>query len=130
MEVALRTRLLADSGVSALVSQISWLTRPQGAALPGITMQKIVSDRGYTMAGPGGFHGELVQFDIWASSFLAALAIRDAVIAAMESTATASGVTFSPSFLRSERQTAEDVPGVGTVSRISLDFTVWWKSNP
>lgn len=128
MEAALRALLLADSGVSALTQQISWIKRPEGTWLPALTLQKATIDRGYTSEGPDGYHGEVVQIDIWGMSFGALVAIRDAVIAALEKPGQASGVSFSMTFVNSERQTVEDVPGVGAVSRISLDADVWWNA--
>lgn len=127
MEAALRARLLADGGVSALVQRISWLLRPQGSALPAITLQKFSSDRGYTTVGAGDYQSEGVQADIWAQTFGSGIAIRNAVVDEMERSATASGITFSPSFLDSERQLIEDVAG-SSIFRFSLDFSVWWSS--
>ncbi|QQN73952.1 DUF3168 domain-containing protein [Croceicoccus sp. YJ47] len=127
MEAALRARLLADAGLSALVQKISWLVRAQSSALPAITLQKVTLDRGYTYDGASGFRGETVQFDIWSNDDEMLLQIRGALTAALEKSAVAGGVTFSPSFLNSERQTVEDVAGVGAVFRISLDAIVWWQ---
>lgn len=128
MEAALRARLLANSGLSALVQKIAWFERPKGSALPAITLQKITIDRGYTFEGPDGYHGEGVQFDIWGLSAAAVLPIRDALIAVLETPGTQSGVRFTTAFLNSERQTVEDVAGVGAVFRVSLDADVWWST--
>ena len=128
MEAALRAYLLADGGLSALVQKIAWFERPQGSALPVIVLQKVTIDRGYTFAGPDGLHGESVQFDIWGLSAGAVLTIRDALIAVLETPGAQGGVQFSGSFLNSERQTVEDVAGVGSVFRVSLDAVVWWEN--
>lgn len=127
MEAALRALLLANSGLSALVQKVAWFERPQGSALPAILMQKATIDRGYTMDGPDGYHGETVQFDIWAKPGLTVLQIRDALLAVLESGGIRGGVQFTTAFLNSERQTAEDVAGVGSVFRVSLDAVVWWE---
>ena len=123
MEVALRTRLLGLSPTQ----KVSWVTRAQSASLPGLTLQKVTPDRAYTMTGAGDLRGETVQIDIWGRSFSEVVGIRDSVIVEMEKTATADSIAFRPSFLTSERHSAEDVAGIGTVSRISLDFVVWWQ---
>lgn len=126
MEAALRARLLADSGLSALVEKIAWFERPQGSALPAIVLQKVTIDRGHTFNGPDGYHGEGVQFDIWARSGPVVLQIRDALIPVLETPGAQGAVQFTTCFLNSERQTIEDVAGVGVVFRVSLDADVWW----
>lgn len=123
MEAALRTRLLGLNPTQ----EISWVTRAQSINLPALTLQKVTPDRAYTMTGAGDLRGETVQIDIWGRSFSEVVGIRDSVIVEMEKTATADSIAFSPSFLTSERQSAEEVDGVGTVSRISIDFVVWWQ---
>lgn len=124
METALWTRLLGLNQTQ----EIAWVTRVQSTSLPALTLQKVTPDRAYTMTGAGSLRGETVQVDIWGRSFTEAAGIRDALVAEMEQPATVASIEFSPSFLTSERQSAENVAGIGTVSRISLDFVVWWQA--
>lgn len=93
MEAALRARLLA--AVSALVgSRVYWEERPQGSALPAITLLLVVDERDQHM---GGFHDlkkALLQVDVWATSFASKKAIKEAVIAALAPAHSGNGVTF------------------------------------
>lgn len=126
MEAALRSRLLAVPALAAITTSIAWVLRIQGAPLPGITMQKVVSGASYSFAGRVRFQGDTVQFDLWAETFAQAIALRDLVIAEMERAATLDGVEFTPAFIAAERQSSEDVPGKTPIARISLDVLVWW----
>lgn len=128
MEAALRTRLLDNPAISALVgNRIAWVQRPQSQVLPAITLHKVSPGRSYSHDGAIGLQCPSIQFDIWSLSVSQAKTIRDAVIAVMEAQETVSGVRFGMSFLDSERDIApEDVQGIDAVHRVSMDFTVWW----
>ncbi len=123
MEAALRSRLLGLN----LTNEVTWGMRVQGTPLPAITLIKVTPDRGYTMSGASGYHGESVQIDIWAPSYQIATAIRDAAVPMLEQPASIDGIMFDPAFLTAERAGTEAVSGVGNVSRISTDFLVWWQ---
>lgn len=127
MEEALRARLLASSGVSALVStNIVWIERPQGSALPAITLQRITSGREYTYGGASGTSNPIVQVDCWGRSYGEAKAVSRAVISALEPAITQGGVRFGPSFVDSNRDMpSEELPGGVKVFRVSLDFRIW-----
>ena len=127
MEPDLVARLLSDGGLSALVgNRINYLTRVQGELLDAITITQVSPGRAYTASGPDGTHGTRVQFDIWSLRAANAVAIFGALCAAIEQPAAVGATVFQMSFLQSRRDTAEDVPGVGTVVRISADFLIWW----
>lgn len=84
MEQALIDRLLADAGLSALVgTRIDWLKRPQGAALPAVTLQIASSPYEYTMKGRTKLVGRLVQMDAWAGGFPPVVALANALKAAL-----------------------------------------------
>jgi len=94
-EAALRSRLTSAVPVTALVAQrISWVDRPQSAALPAVTLQIIDDARDQHM---GGFQTRLfatVQIDIWARNYGEGKTIKEAVIAALAPEVTIGGVKF------------------------------------
>jgi len=100
METALRARLLAAAPVVALVGQrVTWVERPQGAALPAITLQNVTDERVQNFKGFDGLQPGYVQIDVWALSYAAAKALKDAAIAAVVPAATQSGVRFTRGFV-------------------------------
>lgn len=130
MEADLIARLLADSGLSALVgNRVNYLSRVQAEDLPAITITQVVPGRAYTMAGPQGTHGTRVQFDIWAELEQAtvALAILRALRAVLEAPAKVGATAFMMGFEQSRRDSVEDVAGHGEIIRISVDHTIWWQ---
>jgi hypothetical protein len=69
LEAELRAFLIADPGVSALVGQRVYpAPAPQNATMPFITFQRISVSREYTLAGPAGLAGVLMQIDGWADA--------------------------------------------------------------
>lgn len=126
MEADLIARLLADSGLSALVSnRVNPLSRIAGEDLPAVTLMKVTPGRSYTFDGPDVGSGALFQFDIWARTVEAAKAVMAALLNALEKPATIGGTEFGMSFLQSERDSLEEVPGEGTIYRTSADFLIW-----
>ncbi|AHE52636.1 tail completion protein gp17 [Sphingomonas sanxanigenens] len=129
MEEALRDRLLANPGLSALVGdRIWWVERPQSSALPALTLQLISPGRTYTHDGPAGFYGPRVQCDSWGGSYGSARLVSRALLAAIEPATTVGGVEFKAAFLDSERDMpVSEMPDRTTIFRVSQDFFVWWK---
>jgi hypothetical protein len=81
MEAALRARLLAAAPVVALVGQrVTWVERPQAAALPGITFTNITDDRAQSFSGFDGLQPGYVQVDVWARTYAEGKAIKEALI--------------------------------------------------
>lgn len=129
MEEALLARLRANVALAALVGdRVDWIERPQGDALPGVTLQGITPGRNYTQEGTG-LTGTRVQTDSWGATFLSAKRVARAVLAAVEPAATQGSIEFSRSFLDggSDRDPV-DIAGGGKVFGVRQDFIVWWKS--
>lgn len=130
MEQDLVQDLLADTALAALLDdgsggvRIHWNVRPQGAGLPAVTLHRITSGRGYTMAAADALTGALVQMDVWASTFTSLVAVRDALVSRLHAPGSA---RLRRCFVRAERQTFE--PGEGAADtdyhRASLDVVVW-----
>lgn len=128
MEADLRTRLLAASAVTLIVTtRVSWATRPQSTRLPAITLLLISPGRKYNHAGADNLKESRVQVDCWATSHLQASQLADAVIATLEPEATVGTTIFSESLLDAGRDfDPESLDGGVTAYRRSLDFMVWW----
>lgn len=128
MEELLRARLLGNTALAALVAtRIVWLQRPQGASLPGITLQVVSAPRTYTMAGPVGFLGYLVQVDVWGNSYASMKAVARAAVAALHTMKAAP----LQAFIENEDETFEsqdgpDAAGSTSFYRTRLDVRVWF----
>ena len=121
-EAALIGRLLADSGVAALVgNRITWVQRPQETALPAITLQTITAPLGQTMDGIQETQQATVQVDCWATRHASGAALRDAVIAALIPAAEFDGVKFQRAFIPSRREGGEQGSN-GFIYRQRIDF--------
>ncbi|AMK19333.1 tail completion protein gp17 [Sphingobium sp. MI1205] len=122
----LRARLLADSGVAAIVgTRVSWLERPQGAALPAITLQVISDPRPQHLKGLDGARGTRVQLDCWAASFAQALALARAAIATLQPPTTIEGKKFGNARIDGQRDLGETAAGGAFVHRQSVDLFIW-----
>lgn len=120
---ALRARLLEAPAVAELVAQrVTWVDRPQAAALPAITLQIIFEDRAQHMTGFVGRQFASVQVDVWASSSTEAASLKEAVIAALVPKTTTQGIRFGRALVtardQSERTEAQ------FIYRPSLDFSI------
>lgn len=125
MEEDLAARLLADSGVAAIVGvRVNWVERPQGESLPAIVLQIVSSGRDYVLDGPQSLREDRVQADCWGLTYAAAKSAARAVIAALEPPATHGSTKFNGAFVDAERDGREDI-GTALVFRTSLDLMVW-----
>ena len=124
MEEALRALLLANTALAALVGRrIDWLERPQGKALPAITLQVISAPRRYTFKGRAPTVTRLVQIDIWGSTYATMKAASRAAVTALDEFTTAG---FHGVFIEGERETSErrdgpDAAKSTSIFRTSLD---------
>lgn len=125
MEAALLAKLLASTGVTALVStRINWLRRPQGEALPAIVLHRIDGAPDVHHAGASGLVVSRVQMDAWASTYWSAKAIARAVQTAITAqTFTQGAIRFDVILIADERDsTFDEAPE--TLFRTSLDLMV------
>lgn len=122
-QAAIRARLLAVPQVTAQVGQrVTWVSRPQAATLPAITLQTINEERPQTMGGFDGLNPALVQIDVWASTHSSANSIMGAAIDALIPAQTGNGVRFDRAFVQRKGDLpAEDVPN-STTFRASADL--------
>jgi hypothetical protein len=118
MQTALRDRLLADATITALVgTRVDWDVRPQGKALPAITISKTELHDQH-MGGPQVTRNPIVQIDCWASKPADAHTLSAAVISELQPAATVSGVRFLGAFL-TETSSVEDTDN-GIVHRVMV----------
>ena len=127
MEEDLVARLLANTALAGLVgTRITWIDRPQGDALPSVTLQIVTSGRSYNFKGPNGLCGTRVQVDCWGASYASAKAVSRAVIAAIEPPATQGITVFGASFLDNAPDfPPEDLAGGVTAYRVKMDWIIW-----
>lgn len=125
MEEALRARLLATAGVTALVGQrVTWALRARGGALPAVVLHRISGRHDVTHDGLSGLTQSRVQVDCLAETHLAALTLGRAVVAAVGGFRSQQ---LQAVFVIAQRDDADGDAGVVSqpVFRSSLDLTVW-----
>lgn len=124
-QAGVRARLLANGLVSGAVgTRIDWGQRPQGAAFPAIVLQTISDPRPAHLKDYEATRSTLVQLDVYATTYAAALSIARNAIAVLKDPATISGKVFGPSFVDGQRDTVEP-SGTTNIFRQSVDFNIW-----
>jgi len=125
MEAALIAKLLATSGITALVStRVNWVRRPQGSALPCIVLHRIDGTPDVHHGGRSGLVQSRVQVDCWAASYGSAKAIARAVETAVTAqTFTQGAIRFDVILVAGERDNTFDE--TTPIFRTSLDLSVF-----
>lgn len=122
MEAHLIALLLADPGVAALAGARIWpLRRPQGEALPAITLQRIGGAPLQSHAGTASLARARIQIDIWAARYAEAKALRAAATAVLDAAANPAGPICAARRI-DERDLSE---AEGRLLRISIDYDIW-----
>lgn len=125
-EVALRARLLRADAVRAICGdRVSWQLRPEGGALPAITLSTISDVRPRHLKGRDGARSTLVQVDCWATSYGAAHALAMAAIGAIEPPAMIEGKRFGSASIAGPRDLSEELKTGTTIYRLSVDCSIW-----
>jgi hypothetical protein len=127
MEEALRAYLLAQSGVSSLITDRAyWSMRPQAGALPALVLAVVSPAPSYAMDGYSGLTQTRVQIDCFGVTYAQAKGLARTVRNLLN------GKRFTQSSIRFEafRNGERDLSEAGTtegarVHRISLDFQIW-----
>lgn len=131
MEEDIRTRLLATSGVTTLVSQRIYCgSRPQGGTLPDIIINRVSGAPVYTDDGESGLAEARIEIDCWGTTYGAAKNVARAVIASLSAFfGTVGSTTFQYILLDAERDFRE---GGGNASeylfRTNMDFVIWFEN--
>jgi len=126
MEDDLRALLLADAGVTALVSpaSINFRRHPQGRALPAIILRVINDSPEYVLSSTTDFSSARVQIDCWATGYKQAKDVSRAVLACL------SGYqddTFHRVWLLGARDT-QDPEALGDPAGVSMDFEIDYRA--
>lgn len=123
-QAALRARLVAASAVTALVGQrVYWVDRPQGHALPAVTLQTVSEEREQNLKGFEGLQRARVQVDIWARSYAEQRQVTEAVIAALITAAAQGGIQFTRAMIDGLRDLTERTEAQ-LFYRTSMDLVV------
>lgn len=125
MEVALVAHLLAQAGITAVVSQrITWGRRGQGGTLPAIVLHRIDGLLDYHLTGASGLVESRVQVDCWSDDYAGAKRAARAVEAAVSGQRfTRGAIRFDAVFVADERDSNFDEAGTA-LYRTGLDLIV------
>lgn len=70
MDEALRDLLLGTAAITDIVSRrVDWGVRPQGDALPAITLERISGELHMNMNAPSGWETDRVQIECWGRTY-------------------------------------------------------------
>lgn len=131
IEAVIRTHLLADAGVTALVSTRIWqLKLPQSPSLPAVRVQVISEPKGYQLRGPDGATRARVQVDSVAdesAGYTQLDTIALAVDAALSGATFTSGSTWVTGCFRDNRRSMYDPQELRQIV-IAQDYIVWHKA--
>ena len=127
MQGALRARILADAGVSALAgTKVTWVTRPQSSTLPAVVLQTISDGRPQHLKGFNALRDTRVQIDCWAATYDASKQLSEAVIAAAVPQNTSNGIIFNRAMVDAVDDGGE-VVGTAFIYRVRVDLIIWWQ---
>lgn len=123
MEAALRARLVAAATPAG--SRVYWDDRPQNSALPAVLLTVISDLRPQTLKDFDMLEAR-VQADVFATTFAAKKALKEAVIAALAPAAESNGIQFMratdiTAVPRNERTETQ------FIFRDAIDFLIRWK---
>jgi hypothetical protein len=127
---ALRTYLLADSTINALVGgfRVHHLRLPQDQVEPSIVYTKVSETGDYHMAGDSGLGQLRMQVDAWAQSTDAATELANAVYDRL--TGASEIISFDSDFINLRGaflvNGRDDYDEIVQLFRISRDFIIWY----
>lgn len=124
---ALKQRLLADSGVKALTTQLHWGAVPQNTPLPYVRLTVISQTQEDHLEGYAAQQEARVQVDCMAAKHGEARAIANAIKAAVALPASVGGIQFNYCPAEGPRESGEDV-GQERVFLASVDLLARFSS--
>ncbi len=126
-EAATAGRLLDAPAVEQLVGmRVDWTVRPQGAPLPAIVLELITDPRPQTHDGDDSIRWSRVRAKCLAETRAGAIALREAVIAALVPAGEFGGVWFDNSYVDQVRDLGGDTE-IGFVHCDGVDLIIWHK---
>jgi len=125
MEEALRSRLLNDGAVAALVDdRVDWGVRKEGDPYPAVCLTLVSDPRPQDYKGVVGMRETRVKLDCYAEERDEVKAVREAVIAAILGGGTFYGTKFNRAFIDAVRDLGA-LAATGFVHRDSIDALIW-----
>jgi hypothetical protein len=126
MEEALRTRLLAIAGLTALIAgRVYWVNRPQGSVLPAIVLHRVSGQPDMHLIGPSGLTESRVQADCYGATYAACVSVARALEAAVSGySGTVSGIKFQSITIDSIRSDYEGAEP-DEIYSTGLDLLIW-----
>lgn len=121
MEGALRARLLAA------VPLVYWDERPQGSALPDVTLTLVADARDQHFEGFQGLQPARVQADVRGRTFAEKKALKEAVIATIGSPHRGNGIAFTAA-TDILAHTSNERTDTQFIFRDVVDFTVHYSA--
>lgn len=132
MEEALRTALIANAALVALVGgaaapRIHWDRLPERKSLPAVILHQVTSGpAAHTYKGRVPTQDWIVQIDAWGGSKAEALAVRGAVLEALDALKTRPLMVFPETFHSDWDSTpGPDLKSSSEIYRASIDAKVW-----
>jgi hypothetical protein len=124
IESELRTYLLAQSGIAALIgTRVYPMKLPQSPTLPAITYQRVSGSRVQSLTGPSGMAHPRIQVDCWAASYDGAKALAAEVQDDLDGYRGTMGTTrVGGVIVYGDRDWYE--PDVD-IYRVTIDITIW-----
>ena len=124
-EQGVRARLLANATVAAGVStRIFWGERLQGTSFPAILLDVVSDPNPMHLKGYQETRSTLVQLDVYATTYAAALSIARAAIEVLKVPATINGKVFGHAEVLNRRP-GKEISGTANIHRQSVDFSIW-----
>lgn len=128
-------RLRADATLAGLLGTknlrpaVDWVSRPDSATLPSLTLTEITTTPSYTQGGREPQAETTIQIDAWGSSILDCTFALSRAIIVLESEATVGSTFFQRAFLTSGPRSmrTEDLEGGQKINRQTADLTFYHK---
>lgn len=131
METALTSVLLGSAPLTALVAdRVHWLRQPDGVTgYPYVNLTLVSDPRGYHMGGPSALRKSRVQVDVWAETYLGAVAVAKVLDALLSGFSGAVGdVSFQGIFIVGEGDfTDKTAGGERQLFRRRVDLSLSWE---
>jgi hypothetical protein len=125
MEQALRSRLIEDATLAALVGKrVDWVNRPQASGYPAVTLFVVSDPRLKTMRNRTRLRGTRIQIDVMAKDQPGKVAVREAVLNAIEPRGEFDGVRFNRPQGITIRSSGSDETN-GFIHRDTIDVVIW-----
>jgi hypothetical protein len=125
MEELLVAMILADAGVSALVSdRVRWVQAQQGEVKPFVILTRISGSDDPTYREASSLMESRVQVDAYALTYAGAKALARALKSALNTKGSGLAGTIDRIFYDSERDLFDDDQSPDKVYRVSTDYRI------